>query len=338
MGRCCTAVAGLLLLLARPSLGLAAGERPQTGPSVAQEALEITIRCPRLTNAQRDEVEARIRLLVGTAQHAPEKLAVVCDAKSAWVDWAGEKLPVALRQPLTDEFLDVVEARLAAEPGPDPEHEQQPAKTADASASSSTWAGENAADPPASGAPATSTDSITARDAEQQALRSEKRGGGMALGVAFEPPAASIEPVAGPYIEFSLPLTSPFILGSPLLFSGVQSGRFGSAGPYSIMLLDFGAGFAVGAPLVPGARFGVVSRFEGEWLIAYPDGTSARAVFAPTVTLGGRVAHEIGWAVLWTEVAGRARLGELELRGAESISAAPWAVQFTVGVAFLDRR
>jgi hypothetical protein len=160
----------------------------------------------------------------------------------------------------------------------------------------------------------------------------------MALGIAFEPPAASIEPAAGPYLEFAIPLTSPLVFGSPLLFSGVQSGRFASAGPYSIMLLDFGAGFAVGAPLVPDARFGLVTRFEGEWLIGYPDGTSARAVFAPTITFGARVAHEIGWTVLWTEVAGRARLSELELRGAGNISAAPWAVQFSVGVAFLDRR
>jgi hypothetical protein len=160
----------------------------------------------------------------------------------------------------------------------------------------------------------------------------------MSLGIAFEPPAASIEPVAGPYLQFAIPLTSPFLFDSPIMLSGVQCARFGSAASRSVMLLDFGVGLAVGAPLVPDARFGVVTHFEGEWLITYPGASSARAAFAPTLTLGGRVAHDIGWTVLWTEVAGRARLSELEFRGAESISVARWAAQFTLGVAFLDRR
>jgi hypothetical protein len=307
--------------------------------AAAEEPLDVTMLCTRLSTSQRDEVEARIRLLVGTARNAPATLAVVCDAKSAWIDWAGEKLPVAMRQPLTDEFLDVVEARLAVEPAPAPEAAAAKSDgNAVASASSVTWAGENAADPPPPAQTPAPADSAEPRPTAAEARKAAKRGGGMALGIAFEPPAASIKPTAGPYIDYSVPLTAPFIFGSPLLFSGVQSGRFGSAGPYSIMFLDFGGGFEVGAPLVPDARFGLVTRFEAEWMIAYPDGSSARAVFAPTATLGARVAHEIGWATLWTEVAGRARFSDLELRGAENISASRWAVQFTVGVAFLDRR
>lgn len=290
--------------------------------------------CPKLTGAQRDELEARIRLLVATTQRPPPRLALACDRKTAWVDWAGEQLPVRNRHPLTDEFLDVVEARLRAEPSPEPSE-----ITSDGTTSSITWAGENAPEPaPAEAAPRTTTDDQPPAAPADEARRGRPTGGGMALGVSFEPPAASIEPAAGPYIEFAIPLTAPVILGSPLMFSGVQSGRFGSAGPYSIMLLDFGAGLALGAPLAPEARLGVVARFEAEWLIAYPDGTSARAVFAPTATLAGRVGHDIGWATLFTEISGRARLTELELRGSESIAAAPWSAQLTVGIAFLDRR
>jgi hypothetical protein len=307
-----------------------------TGRVSAQDALEIEMLCPKLSDAQRDEVEARIRLLVGTAQRPPERLGVACDRDRAWVDWAGEKLPVRMRQPLADEILDVVEARLQAEPPVEASE-----TSVDGTTSSITWAGEKAA------AEAPSDENpqpVPTGDSPQPAIesshqrRGKQLGGGMALGIAFEPPAASIEPAAGPYIEFAIPLTQPLIAGSPLLFSGMQSGRFASADPYSVMLLDFGAGFALGAPLVPGARFGVVTRFEAEWLIAYPDGTSARAAFAPTATLGGRVAHELGWATLWTEIAGRWRMTELELRGGENIEAARWAVQFTAGLAFLDRR
>ncbi len=284
--------------------------------------LEIVVQCARLTRAERDELDARLRLLIGTTRGAPPRIELGCDEQKAWIDWSGENLPVRLGEPLTDEYLDVVEDHLERKRQADEKAERELAVDRDREAL----------------APGAQPVNSAARESGRAAEEREARpSGGLALGIEFEPGSGSLEPSAGPHLEFGIPLTAPIFLGSPLLVSGVEAVRFSSSGDYKVLLLEFGAGIGVGAPLARGTRFGAQARFEAEWMIAYPEGTSAQAEFAPSGVLGLRAAQDVGWTVLWAEVAGRARFSALEFRGVEHVEAGRLALQFTLGIAFLDQ-
>lgn len=145
------------------------------------ESSHLENRCPRLSPAAYEELDARVQLLLQGREKPSPPPAVVCDGASAWVEWAGQRLEVPARTPLADEFVEVIEAHLNGEVGAAPASSRGTEAKAVAS--------RQPLLPAASEAPLVPP---TPQPAARMAQRAEDaRGGGVALGVQIEPPSES---------------------------------------------------------------------------------------------------------------------------------------------------
>jgi len=278
----------------------------------------VVNRCPRLSPAAFEELDARVLLLLSSeVRRSPP--AVVCTKGAAWVEWDDRKFPIAGRGAFADEVVDIIEAEL---------HE-------DSSAPGSAAAPTPAAVPPpgvaeapapaASAAPAPAT----GRPADRVAARaSDARGGGISLGIQTEIPSDSVATAIGPAFDFAAGV-------GPLLLGGREAIRFSVAGR-RVSLMDFQAALGYGAPFDPAARFGAVARFGAEWLIAYPEGNSGQAKVVPIADVGLRVANSFGLVGLWFGVDAHFRLAPLALHSRGTLAANDIGGSFTLGVAFVD--
>jgi len=288
-------------------------------PFALAKTPQLENRCPRLTAAGYEELDARVKLLLRADDTNRGLPVVVCTAEAAWVEWGEERLTVLPRLPLEDEFLDVIEARVHR----DARAREADPKTTETKAIESGEPVLAAASEPAA-APA------KAQRADPLALRaSDARGGGIAVGVQIEPPSDTIGFAVGPAFDFGGSI-------GPLLIQGREAFRFASADERSVLFMDFEAGLGFGAPLNPDARFGVVARFGAEWLIAYPEGNSGQAAAIPIAALGLRIAERVGPASVWLGLDGHFRLTELSLRSSSPIVANDVTAILTLGVAFVD--
>jgi hypothetical protein len=269
-------------------------------------------RCPRLSAAAYEELDARVLLALSSEQKRPAP-AVVCSKAGAWVEWEGERFAISGKASIADEVVDIIEARLRGGPAP----------PADPSATS----GPLSASPPA---PATaSARPVVGKPADRVATRpADARGGGIGLGIETEVPSASVSTAVGPAFDFAASV-------GPILLGGREAIRFSVAGP-RVSIMDFQATVGYGAPFDPGARFGVVARFGAEWLVAYPEGNSGQAKVAPISALGLRLAHSFGTVGLWFGVDGHFRLTPLALHSRGTLAANDIGGSFTLGVAFVD--
>lgn len=286
--------------------GLATGEHVQN-------------RCPRLSRAAYDELDARVLLLVESEGGSAQLPAVVCTPDGAWVEWAGQRFPIVGRASLVDEVVDIVENQLH---GAERKADADPKTTeASAVAAGQPMLQRGAGPPPAPPA--------SVQRADPAALRAvDARGGGISAGFETELVSDDIGLAIGPAFDFA---------GSvgPLLLGGREAFRFTSSGR-QVVFMDFEGAVAYGAPFNPDARFGAVLRFGAEWMVAYPEGNSGQATVAPIADLGLRLAHSFGHVGLWFGVDARMRLSPLTLQSRGKLVANDVSGSFTIGVAFVD--
>ncbi len=286
--------------------GLATGEHVQN-------------RCPRLSRAAYDELDARILLLVESEGGSARLPAVVCTPDAAWVEWAGQRFPIVGRASLVDEVVDIVENQLH---GAERKADADPKTTeASAVAAGQPMLQRGVGPPPAPPA--------SVQPADPVALRAvDARGGGISTGFETELVSDELGLAIGPAFDFA---------GSvgPLLLGGREAFRFTSKGR-QVVFMDFQGAVAYGAPFNPDARFGAVLRFGAEWMVAYPEGNSGQATVAPVADLGLRLAHSFGLVGLWFGVDARMRLSPLSLQSRGKLVANDVSGSFTIGVAFVD--
>lgn len=281
---------------------------------VAAEAAHVVNRCPRLTNEDYEELDARILLLLKAESSAPALPAVVCTTQSAWVEWQDERLALVGRAPLVDEVVDVIEKQLRR------------AATATRFEDEAVASGNPVLGRGAGVAPPLPP---VVQRADRVALRPvDAKGGGIALGVETELASHSIATTMGPAFDFAASV-------GPVLIGGRESIRFTLAGR-RVSFMDFQLLVAYGAPFDPSRRFGLVLRGGPEWMVAYPEGNSGQAAAVPVVDFGLRVAHHWGAVGVWLGLDARFRLSRLELRSRSDLVASDVSGSLTLGAAFVD--
>jgi len=285
----------------------------------AAETQHVDNRCARLSDAEYEELDARILLLLRAESEARPPPAVVCTAQGAWLEWQGRRIPIVGRAPLVEEVVDLVEGQLHGEQRAT---EADPKTTEDAAVAAGQpmlERGAGTAPPlPAAGQPA-----------DRVALRPvDARGGGIAFGIETELPSDTIDAAVGPVFDFAASV-------GPLLLGGREAVRFTLSGR-RVSYMDFQGLIAYGAPFDPDKRFGVVVRAGPEWMVAYPEGNSGQAAVVPVTDIGLRVAHHFGSVGVWLGVDAHVRLDDLSLRSKSALIANDVGGSFTLGAAFVD--
>jgi len=287
-------------------------------PLAAQSA-HVENRCPKLSAAAYEELDARVLLLLKSDGGTRPVPAVVCTANGAWVEWDGQRYDILGRAPIADEVVDIVETELhGAERTTDADPKTTEAVAIAAGQPVLERGGGSAPRPPAAGQPA-----------ERVAQRAvDARGGGITLGIETEIPSSTVATAVGPSFDFGTSV-------GPLMLGGREAFRFTLSSP-RISLMDFEAAIAYGAPLDPDKLFGAVVRFGAEWMVAYPEGNSSQAAVVPVADAGLRVAHSFGLLGLWLGADANFRLATLTLRARQPVVANDVGGSFSVGVSFVD--
>jgi hypothetical protein len=289
------------------------------GAPAGADGGHVTNRCPRLSGAEYEELDARILLLVESVGGASDLPTVVCTAAGAWVEWHGQRVDVVGRGALVDEVVDIVESQLH---GAERQADADP-KTAEGAAVAAgqpmlqRGSGTAPAPPPATQA------------ARAMAKRPEDaRGGGISAGIESELVSETIGVAMGPAFDFAATV-------GPILLGGREAFRFTVHGR-QVVLMDFEGVLAYGAPFNPDARFGGVARLGAEWMVAYPEGNSGQAAVAPVAELGLRIAHSFGLVGLWFGLDGRWRLQPLSLQSRGKLTTNDVSGSLTLGLVFVD--
>jgi hypothetical protein len=279
-------------------------------------------RCSRLSPSAYDELDARVLLLLqGEPSRAHELPAVVCDRAGDYVAWEGRKYDIVGRAPLVDEVVDIVEGVLHDDERRADADPRTTEEGAVAAGQPMLQRGSGVAPPPPSSLQRADPLALVPGDA---------RGGGIAIGFETELPSSSIGLAMGPAFDFGACV-------GPLVLGGREAIRFTvKNGERQLSFMDFQASLGYGAPFNPDARFGVVTRFGAEWMVAYPEGNSGQAVVAPTIDLGVRAAHSFGLLSLWVGLDAHFRVSPLRLRAQGEVAAESVSGSFTLGAAFVD--
>lgn len=306
-------------LIAAPVCVLAALACALFAPESQAAAARVENRCPRLTAAEYEELDARVQLLLKSEREQRSPPAVVCSDEGAWVEWNGQRLRVLGRAAIVDEVVDIIEAQL---------HDAERKAEADPKTTESQAI--------ADGQPMLEQGSETAppapslgRPADPRATRAvDARGGGVAVALEAEMPSESFPWVVGPAFDFGTSV-GPLLLGGREAFRSTTSGR-------QLVFMDFEGSISYGAPLNPDKVFGATLRFGGEWMVAYPQGNSGQSAVTPTIAAGLRFAHNFGLVGLWVGGDARYRLSQLGLFARERLVADDVGVTLSLGLAFVD--
>lgn len=284
--------------------------------SAGAQSPQVENRCPRLSAAGYEELDARVQLLLKSEGQESQPLVVVCDAQAASVIWHGQRFELTGTGPIEDEVVAIVERELHREQQSAP---PEPAPREHASAAS--------ARPPIDSGPPPKPQP---QPADPRAKRpQDARGGGVAGGVELEPQSTKMGVLVGPIFDFGTPI-------GPAMLNVREAFRLSGTSP-TIALVDLQAGVGIGAPFDPGSTFGVVARFGAEWMIAYSDGNSDQTSAVPKAALGFRVAQAFTQFSIWAGVDGQFRFGEQDLHTSEGvINAKEVTGTVTLGVAYID--
>jgi len=299
--------------------GLASGTAVWLVSAAGQaRGAHVENRCPRLSSAQYDELDARVLLLVETDAGDPNDLpAVVCTRQGAWVEWTGRRFEILGRGSLVDEVVDIVETELHQG---ERQADSDPKTVEDAAVAAGQPMLEHGA-----GTPPAAPDTV--QHARMAVRPADARGGGISAGFETELVSDNIGLALGPAFDFAGTV-------GPLLLGGREGFRFTASSP-QMVFMDFEGSLGYGAPFNPDARFGGVLRFGAEWMVAYPEGNSSQAVVVPVAALGFRVAHSFGLVGLWFGIDSRLRLSPLSLRSGGQ-RASDVSGSLTIGVVFVD--
>ena len=76
------------------------------------EAAHVDNRCPSLSAAAYEELDARVLLLLTGESSSRPPPAVICTHAGAWVEWEKRRFDITGRGPMVDEVVDIIEAEL----------------------------------------------------------------------------------------------------------------------------------------------------------------------------------------------------------------------------------
>ncbi len=288
-------------------------------PQARADLAHVENRCPVLSPASYEEIDARVQLLLRSEGGERPLPAVVCTEQGSWLEWEGRRFPIVGRAPIEDEVVDIVEGELH---GAARRAEADPRSTeASAIAAGQPMLERGAGSAPRPPASTTPADPVASRP-------SEARGGGIAVGLQTEVPSETVGVAFGPSFDFGTSV-GPLMLGGREAFRVVPGGR-------NVMLMDFQGTLGFGAPLNPDAHFGLVTRFGAEWMVAYPEGNSGQAAVVPVVDFGVRIANAFRSVSIWGGADAHYRLSTLSLRSMSSLIANDVGFSMSLGVAFVD--
>jgi len=290
----------------------------------------VTIHCERFDYEQREELDARVRLLVhGAPSPTPASVAIACQEGASsvtlqFVDHARTgTLPI--EGDAIEDVLSKVEELLeqrptASEPRP---------SAAEASAAG----GESKRVSPAQDAepPPVAEASDNRPDPPPPEAGPSRTIGGASLGVSVEPWPAPAGVAVGPRLDVA------FGVGSWAATS-FESLRFGSTPDARLLAFDALVGVAWGAPFAT-QRAGAVLALGGEWFsagaAAEPTGQRTASTFV--VDFGLRWGETLGPAALWLGADGRFRARPPELPEPVLASLSRWSVIVSLGGALTVR-
>ena len=265
-------------------------------PSRAHPA-HVENRCPGLSPAVYDELDARLVLLLNSEGNSEALPSLVCTPQGSWLEWRGARFDLPGKAAIPDEALDIVEAQLRTS-----EPERDTAPTAD-------------------------KDLVAASSVRASAQRS--RGRGITLAFETEVPSATLATSVGPAFEFGADV-GPLTLGLREAFRFTVAGR-------QVSFMDFELVAGYGAPFKPARPWGAVARLGAEGMAAYPAGGAVRFAVVPVAGLGLRLAQGFGALHLWLGVDAWARLAPLALRlQSERVAARDVSGTLSVGFAYVD--
>jgi hypothetical protein len=250
-------------------------------------AAGIEVRCLRLSRAHAEELDARARLALAVRPR-PElfPLAVVCDAKQAWLETAGRNtVPIDESHGILEGTLETLDNLLNSPPTPAP----VPVPVA----------------PPPPAPPTPITSPTAPPESPASAHPPPSAAGGLGLAAVSEPTPHAGHVSLGPRLDIALPIRGPF---SAVASEAVKFGLDPGGGP-STSLVDVQVGVAWGAPTAPRRPLGFVLLVGLERFAASPADDKLRSadVWTATASLGARAAVRAGPLELWLGLDGVAR-------------------------------
>jgi len=266
-------------------------------------ASEIDLACGRLGAEQADELRARVKLILRSAEEAPRSILVACDAGRAWVVWNApppELIDATGEGALVESLLDAIERRARGERPARP-HPAKPRPRAIPTSphETPTW--------------------------EQPVKRPEPppplvESGGIGVALAAELLAGKLSPAVGPRLDIG-------VGWGPWSLQLMESARFARTDlGQSSLFYDLGAGVGWGAPFSRQHPVGAVVSGGSEWF-----NVKGHTVTTGFASLGARAALPVGALSLALGLEGRLRFAPQYVGEVIDIKVPRWS-----GLLFLE--
>jgi hypothetical protein len=249
-------------------------------------ATEIDVDCVRLTQKQTDEMRARAKLILRSAETPPRSLLVACDAERAWIVWDGpplELLQVKQSDDVVESTLDALDSRLRSGPKPATDSPSQPSP-------------EQPHPLPKPTPNETPTFGAVWREPTEPRPIPVRNIGGLGVGLAVEYLPKPINPAVGPRLDIG-------VGWNQFSLSLAESARFGAVdGGDRTFFYDLSAGVGWGAPFATELAVGVLLSSGVEWF-----NVGSHTVTTGITSLGLRGTLPIGALAITAGVEGRLR-------------------------------
>jgi hypothetical protein len=281
--------------------------------TVAAWGATIEIRCPRLTDSAKGELEARARLFLTSADMEGATIAVECDATTASLVWTdGSKTTIDPRTNLVEGTLDAIEDRIA--------------KTKRGGGATEAGAGASATEG-ATSTKGNAAPDVPPEDEKKPPTAYERSGidleGGVGLALLTEFWSGAYAAGVGPRLDVGVGI------GRKLSIVISEGARFAVGdGSGQMMTFDLQAGIAWGAPYQLRTGLGVMLLLGAERIAASRDASGYGGIWtwAATASLGLRGSLETGPLDTWIGVDGMLRsetiqTGEPKASGVPTLSA-----------------
>lgn len=253
--------------------------------ATSARAASIEIRCPKLAESSKSELEARAQLLLSSAKMASITVGIECDESRMWVVWVGgRRLQIDTSVGAVEGSLDAIEDLIAmgrrdrradpstVSPPPRPDQSAGPANVSDSSRDSRA-----------------ETRSVTPPSPDVTRARSPLQGG-VVVSTLAELWDNSVG--FGPRFEVGVRF------GGPLAFVLAEGARFGVGSSSQTLALDLQWGLAYGAPYTSRTGFGFVL-LGGAERVAATTAIGGWFAWRATGSLGLRASTDVGSVDLW---------------------------------------
>jgi hypothetical protein len=268
----------------------------------------VDIRCPKLAESSKSELEARAQLLLSSAKMSAVSIAIDCESDRMWLVWFdGRRLQIDTSSGVVEGSLDAIEDFLTMIRRPHPgrpvaEHLQDPEASPAPAPSPSEI-------PPIAATPVKSSDRVESSQ-NVAATQSSLEGGVVVstLGEWWGGGSVGIGPRFEVGVRFAKQLA--FVLA--------EGTRFGVGASSDTLAFDLQGGLSYGAPYANPSGVGLVVLGGAERVNA-TTGNGGWLAWRATASLGLRVSGAVGSVDLWAGPEIILRSGPTETIGSESV-------------------